>query len=161
MQNGSSVSKACNQNDTTINFRIFAYNHSRHHDLLCINKPKDFSRKIILEFLMSYLGASLGNDIRQAEGKPYFEYHPALLPLSVIPKRLNYDHHQPSYEKWDSLLPNSWGETTMELMGPKEDKGKPIDMFEMPNSKAGHFLLHDHLELGFDACTYETLVKSA
>ncbi|KXJ85752.1 hypothetical protein Micbo1qcDRAFT_102987, partial [Microdochium bolleyi] len=216
MQNGSSVADARNQDVATVDFRIFA--QSRDRDLLRIHNPKGFFRKSMVTFLMSCPGASLGNDMRQAEGKPYFEYHPALLPQSAIPQRVHiladdgssaskaidiplapefktYDRQQPSYETSNPLPLDSWGETVRaplglivlgrsgdkcsdcnvgffvkhddewdwlrslmtvckirELLGPEEDKGKPIDRFEMPNIKAVHFLLHDHLDRGYDAC---------
>ena len=52
-------------------------------------------------------------------------------------------------------------EKIIELLGPEEYKGKPIDRFELPNIKAVHFLLHDHLDRGYNACsTYDTLGKN-
>lgn len=228
MQNGSSVPDARNQDVATVDFRIFA--QARDRDLLRIHNPQGFFRKSMVTFLMSCPGASLGNDMRQAEGKPYFEYHPALLPQSAIPQRVHilddddsnegksaktfeiplapefrtYDRQQPSYETSDPLPLTTWGETVRaplglivlgrsgdkcsdcnvgffvkhddewdwlrslmtvqkvrELLGPEEDKGKPIDRFEMPHIKAVHFLLHDHLDRGYDACsTYDTLGKN-
>jgi hypothetical protein len=48
-----------------------------------------------------------------------------------------------------------------ELLGPEEYKGKKVDRFEMKNIRAVHFLLHDHLDRGYDACsTYDTLGKN-
>jgi hypothetical protein len=48
-----------------------------------------------------------------------------------------------------------------QLLGPEEYKGKPIDRFEMPGLKAVHFLLHDHLDRGFNSCSnYDTLGKN-
>lgn len=163
--------------------------------------------------------------MRQAEGKPYYEYHPALLPQSALQQRVHllfdapksiiniplapefrtYDRQQPSYEtsspvslstfgptvrlplgkivlgrsgdkcsdcnvglfvrhddEWDWLRSFLTVEKIRELLGPEENHGKPIDRFEMPNIKAVHFLLHDHLDRGYDACsTYDTLGKNA
>ena len=49
----------------------------------------------------------------------------------------------------------------VELLGPEEYKGKKIDRFEMPHIRAVHFLLHDHLDRGYNACsTYDTLGKN-
>jgi hypothetical protein len=225
MQNGSSPIDARNQDVATVDFRIFAQSADR--ELLRMNNPFGFFRKSMVTFLMSCPGASLGNDMRQAEGKPYYEYHPALLPQSAIPQRVHllgkdrdapstafdiplapefrtYDRQQPSYETKDPLSLDSWGPTQnlplgtivlgrsgdkcsdcnvgffvrhddewdwlrslmtvtkiRELLGPEEDKGKPIDRFEMPHIKAVHFLLHDHLDRGYDACsTYDTLGKN-
>lgn len=171
-------------------------------------------------------GASLGNDMRQAEAKPYYEYHPSLLPQSALKQKVHllwdppngesiiemplapefrtYDRQQPSYETKDPVAVDSFGPTVRlplgrivlgrsgdkcsdcnvglfvrhddewdwlrsfltvsrirELLGPEEDHGKPIDRFEMPNIRAVHFLLHDHLDRGYDACsTYDTLGKN-
>lgn len=162
--------------------------------------------------------------MRQAEGKPYYEYHPALLPQSSVKQRVHllwdtpqpviemplapefrtYDRQQPTYETKNPVSLDSFGPTVRlplgkivlgrsgdkcsdcnagffvrnddewdwlrsfltvakirELLGPEEDKGKPIDRFEMPNIRAVHFLLHDHLDRGYDACsTYDTLGKN-
>ena len=47
------------------------------------------------------------------------------------------------------------------LLGPQEFVGKPIDRFEMANIRVVHFLLHDHLDRGYNACsTYDTLGKN-
>jgi hypothetical protein len=222
MQNGSSVVDARNQDVATVDFRIFA--QSKDRELLRMRNPDGFFRRSMVTFLMSCPGASLGNDMRQAEGKPYYEYHPALLPQSAIPQRVHllfdapqkiidiplapefhtYDRQQPSYETTNPVALDTWGPTVRmplgtialgrsgdkcsdcnvgffvrhddeyewlrsvltvakirELLGPEEDKGKPIDRFEMPNIKAVHFLLHDHLDRGYDACsTYDTLGKN-
>jgi hypothetical protein len=163
--------------------------------------------------------------MRQAEGKPYYEYHPALLPQAALQQRVNllfdapkpiidmrlapefrtYDRQQPSYETASPVSLSTFGPTVRlplgkivlgrsgdkcsdcnvgffvrrddewdwlrsfltvakirELLGKEEDKGKPIDRFEMPNIRAVHFLLHDHLDRGYDACsTYDTLGKNA
>ncbi len=47
-------------------------------------------------------------------------------------------------------------------MGPEEAaKAHKVDMFEMKNIRSVHFLLHDHLDRGYDACsTYDTLGKN-
>lgn len=222
MQNGSSVIDSPNQDVATVDFRIFAQSTDR--DLLRMRNPEGFFRISMVTFLQSCPGASLGNDMRQAEGKPYYEYHPALIPQSAMKQRLHllwdtsepvidiplapefreYSRQQPSYETADPVPLSSFGDTVRlplgtivlgrsgdkasdcncgffvrnddefswlksfltvskirELLGPEEDKGKPIDRFEMPNIKAVHFLLHDHLDRGYDACsTYDTLGKN-
>jgi len=222
MQNGSSIIDARNQDVATVDFRIFAQSQDR--ELLNMRNPDGFFRISMVTFLQSCPGASLGNDMRQAEGKPYYEYHPTLIPQSAMKQRVHllwdgkepidmplapefrtYDRQQPSYETKDPVDLSSFGETVRmplgkivlgrsgdkcsdcnagffvrndeewewlrsfltvdkmrELLGPEEDKGKPIDRFEMPNIRAVHFLLHDHLDRGYDACsTYDTLGKNA
>ena len=65
-------------------------------------------------------------------------------------------------DEWDWLRSFLTVAKIRELLGPEEDKGKPIDRFELPNIRAVHFLLHDHLDRGYDACsTYDTLGKNA
>jgi hypothetical protein len=160
--------------------------------------------------------------MRQAEGKPYYEYHPTLLPQSAMQQKVHllwsgqtidmplapqfkqYDRQQPTYETSNPVPLDSFGETVRlplgkvvlgrsgdkcsdcnvgffvrhddeyewlrsfmtvervrELLGPEENHGKPIDRFEMAGIKAVHFLLHDHLDRGYDACsTYDTLGKN-
>jgi hypothetical protein len=192
----------------------------------------------MVNFLMSCPGASLGNDMRQAEGKPFYEYWPALLPQTYVNHRAHllfepeaggkkvidipaptetekHKRQQPSYETsnpvdlstkpfgetvlaplgsivlgrsgdkasdcnvgffvrpsknnelWDWLRSLLTTENIRELLGPEEVSkfGKPelrIDRFEMPNIRAVHFLLHDHLDRGYDSCsTYDTLGKNA
>lgn len=223
MQNGSSLSSARNQDVATVDFRIFAQTKDR--DLLRMRNPDGFFRRSMTTFLQSCPGASLGNDMRLAEGKPYYEYHPALLPQSTLKQKVHllwdapsttmemplapefrtYERQQPSYETRDPLPLSSFGPTVKlplgrivlgrsgdkcsdcnvglfvrnadewdwlrsfltiakirELLGPEEDNGKPIDRFEMPFIRAVHFLLHDHLDRGYDACsTYDTLGKNA
>ena len=64
-------------------------------------------------------------------------------------------------DEWDWLRSFLTVAKLRELMGPEEDKGKPIDRFEMPHIRAVHFLLHDHLDRGYDACsTLDTLGKN-
>jgi hypothetical protein len=235
----------------------------------------------MVNFLMSVPGASLGNDMRQAEGKPFYEYWPALLPQTQVNHRAHllfappnggqsiidipaptqtskHQRQQPSYDTSDSVDLKSFGETVRlplgtvvlgrsgdkasdcnvglfvrespndelwdwlrslltvakirELLGPEEcakfgqwgtqqseivsldaarvqrgyeEGGEPkskkqrlngasndasngaplaemrIDRFEMPQIRAVHFLLHDHLDRGYDSCsTYDTLGKN-
>lgn len=222
MQNGSSVSDARNQDVATVDFRIFA--QTKHRELLSMRNKDGFFRRSMTTFLQSCPGASLGNDMRQAEGKPYYEYHPSLLPQDILEQKVHllydapqkvidiplapefrtYDRQQPSYETTNPVNLATFGETVRlplgrivlgrsgdkcsdanvglfvrhddewdwlrsfltvakirELLGPEEDKGKPIDRFEMKNIRAVHFLLHDHLDRGYDACsTYDTLGKN-
>ncbi|KAF2004277.1 DUF1446-domain-containing protein [Amniculicola lignicola CBS 123094] len=228
MQNGSSIVDARNQDVATVDFRIFAQSTDR--ELLNMRNPNGFFRISMVTFLQSCPGASLGNDMRQAEGKPYYEYHPSLLPQAALQQRVHclwdaegavdgkkvidqplapefrtYDKQQPSYETKNPVALDSFGPTVRvplgsivlgrsgdkcsdcnvgffvrsddewdwlrsfltvdkikELLGPEEYKqGEAIDRFEMPNIRAVHFLLHDHLDRGYDACsTYDTLGKN-
>ncbi|KAF2803047.1 DUF1446-domain-containing protein [Mytilinidion resinicola] len=65
-------------------------------------------------------------------------------------------------DEWDWLRSFLTIDRIKELLGPQEYKGKPIDRFELPNINAVHFLLHDHLDRGYNACsTYDTLGKNA
>jgi hypothetical protein len=51
-------------------------------------------------------------------------------------------------------------EKLRELLG-KDDKGRQIDRCEMPNIRAVHFLLKDHLDRGFNATSgYDSLGKN-
>ncbi|CAN9291887.1 unnamed protein product [Alternaria alternata] len=230
MQNGSSVIDCRNQDVATVDFRVFA--QSKDRELLNMRNPKGFFRISMVNFLMSCPGASLGNDVRQAEGKPYYEYHPSLLPQSAVKQRVHciwdgdtssgfqdgkktldiplaptfqdYSRQQPSYEthspiplahfgptvrlplgsivlgrsgdkcsdanvgffvrhddEWEWLRSFLTIDKIKELLGPEEYKEKKIDRFEMKNIRAVHFLLHDHLDRGYDACsTYDTLGKN-
>ena len=229
MRNGDSPIDARNQDIATVDFRIFA--QSKDRDLLKMRNPSGFFRISMVNFLMSCPGASLGNDMRQAEGKPFYEYWPALLPQSEVMHRVHllfggkevidmpaptkmekHQRQQASYEtehpvdlgKFGEMVraplgkivlgrsgdkasdcnvgffvrpsPNDevwdWLRTTLtidkikELLGPEEVHkfGKPelrVDRFEMPGIRAVHFLLHDHLDRGYDSCsTYDTLGKN-
>ncbi|KAH7391176.1 hypothetical protein DE146DRAFT_663685 [Phaeosphaeria sp. MPI-PUGE-AT-0046c] len=68
-------------------------------------------------------------------------------------------------DEWDWLRSFMTIDRVKELLGPEEWQGKgskPIDRFEMPHLRAVHFLLHDHLDRGYNACsTYDTLGKNA
>jgi hypothetical protein len=65
-------------------------------------------------------------------------------------------------DEWDWLRSFLTVDKIKEILGPEEYKGKPIDRFEMANVNTVHFLLHDHLDRGYNACsTYDTLGKNA
>jgi hypothetical protein len=65
-------------------------------------------------------------------------------------------------DEWDWLRSFLTVARIRELLGPEEEvKSKIIDRFEIPGIRAVHFLLHDHLDRGYDACsTYDTLGKN-
>ncbi|KAK4556757.1 hypothetical protein LTR86_006328 [Recurvomyces mirabilis] len=272
-RNGDCPVDPRNQDVATVDLRIFA--QSRDRELLNMRNPEGFFRISMVNFLMSCPGASLGNDTRLAEGKPFYEYWPALLPQSAvthrahllytpsgggqnvidIPPPTNTAKHlrqQPSYDTNSPVDLAAYGETVRvplgtivlgrsgdkasdcnvglfvrespnneiwewfrsaltvtkirELLGPEEcakfgqwaqqpsqitslsaghlanghttepAKKKTklnggangashdvmrIDRFEMPHIRAVHFLLHDHLDRGYDSCsTYDTLGKN-
>ncbi|KAK5684837.1 hypothetical protein LTS10_002912 [Elasticomyces elasticus] len=274
-RNGDSPIDARNQDISTVDFRIFAQTKDR--ELVNMRNPEGFFRISMVNFLMSCPGASLGNDVRQAEGKPFYEYWPALLPQSAVNHRAHllfapqgpngksiidipapthtakHQRQQPSYETTNPVDLTLFGETVRvplgfialgrsgdkasdcnvgffvrpspndelwhwlrstltvakmrELLGPEEcakfgqwaveapydstaatgnghsysngdapshpakrakvavdaagSEQMRIDRFEMPNIRAVHFLLHDHLDRGYDSCsTYDTLGKN-
>jgi hypothetical protein len=219
--NGSSPIDARNQDVATVDFRIFAQSPDR--ELLRMSNPDGFFRRSMVTFLEGVPGASLGNDMRQAEGKPYYRYWPALLPQSAITQRAHllydtknvidiptpkitreYPRQQPSYETTNPIDLSTFGETVraplgyivlgrggdkasdcnngffvrhddewdwlrsfltipkiIELLGPEEYKGKPIDRFEIPALRTVHFLLKDHMQGEYNACSsYDTLGKN-
>ncbi|KAH8602080.1 hypothetical protein B0O99DRAFT_588305 [Bisporella sp. PMI_857] len=219
--NGSSPIDAKNQDVATVDFRVFAQSSDK--ELLRMDNPDGFFRRSMVTFLEGVPGASLGNDMRQAEGKPYYEYWVTLLPQSDLnhqvhllydderiirldppPITKEYPRQQPSYETENPVDLSAFGETVRaplgyivlgrggdkasdcnngffvrhddewdwlrsmltidkikELLGPEEYKGKPIDRFEIPGLRAVHFLLHDHLDRGYNSCSnYDTLGKN-
>jgi hypothetical protein len=65
-------------------------------------------------------------------------------------------------DEWDWLRSFLTVDRIRELLGPEETHGKPIDRCEFQHIRTVHFLLHDHLDRGYDACsTYDTLGKNA
>ncbi|KAJ5647178.1 DUF1446 domain protein [Penicillium lividum] len=54
-------------------------------------------------------------------------------------------------DEWDWLRSYLTTERIKSLLGPIEYTGDPIDRFEMPNIKTVHFLLHNHLDRGFNS----------
>ena len=54
-------------------------------------------------------------------------------------------------DEWDWLRSLLTVEKVIELLGAKEYLGHGIDRFEMPNIRAVHFLIHDHLDRGFNS----------
>ena len=64
-------------------------------------------------------------------------------------------------DEWDWLRSFLTVEKIKELLGPEDYTGNPIDRFEMANIRAVHFLLHDHLDRGYNACSkLDTLGKN-
>lgn len=54
-------------------------------------------------------------------------------------------------DEWDWLRSLLTIDKVKQLLGPKEYRGHGIDRFEMPNIRAVHFLIHDHLDRGFNS----------
>lgn len=54
-------------------------------------------------------------------------------------------------DEWNWLRSYLTIERVKSLLGPIEYAGNPIDRFEMPNIKTVHFLLHNHLDRGFNS----------
>ncbi|KAG2412202.1 hypothetical protein HFD88_009759 [Aspergillus terreus] len=133
IQNGTSVSNARNQDVAAVEFRIFARSKDR---TLC-------------------LWARLG---RQSAC--------LWVELFLEDQAINVVTAMPAFSS--IMTTNGTGcagfltvAMIRELLGFEEDKGKPIDQFEMPNIRAVHFLLHDHLDRGYDACSTDvTLGKN-
>lgn len=53
-------------------------------------------------------------------------------------------------DEWDWLRNLLTVDKIKQLLGPKEYLGHGIDRFEMPNIRSVHFLIHDHLDRGFN-----------
>lgn len=67
----------------------------------------------------------------------------------------------PDAEQWDWLRTFLTIEKLKELLGPHEYLGGRIDRFEMPNIRAVHFLLKDHLDRGYNSGSkLDTLAKN-
>lgn len=160
-------------------------------------------------------------DMRQAIGRPFFEYWVSLMPQSVVKETAHLPdgtvvnipsptftkeyppRYQPDYQTAPGVDLASFGPTTRaplgyitmgrsgdkssnanlgvfvrhddewdwlrttlstaklrELLG-KDDKGRKIERSEMPNIRAVHFLLLDHLDRGFNATSgYDSLGKN-
>jgi hypothetical protein len=212
------------QDEATVDLRIFA--QSRDPDILSASSFIDsdrgsFTRFCIENLLQGYPGSTMAPDMRQAMGRPFFEYWVSLMPQSFVKETAHlpdgtvlqippptlvkeYLHgFQPDYQASSPADLSSYGPTTRaplgyitmgrsgdkssnanlglfvrhddewdwlrttlstaklrELLG-KDDKGKKIERSEMPNIRAVHFLLRDHLDRGFNATSgYDSLGKN-
>lgn len=54
-------------------------------------------------------------------------------------------------DEWDWLRSILSTEKFIQLLGDKEYLGHGVDRFELPNIRAVHFLIHDHLDRGFNS----------
>jgi hypothetical protein len=212
------------QDEGTVDLRIFA--QSRDPDVLSAQSMIDsdrasFARYCIENLLQGYPGSTMAPDMRQAMGRPFFEYWVSLMSQSFVKETAHLPdgtvvvipspaltkeyqpRYQPSYETTNPVDLSSYGPTTRaplgyitmgrsgdkssnanlglfvrhadewdwlrttlsteklrQLLG-KDDKGRPIERSEMPNIRAVHFLLLDHLDRGFNATSgYDSLGKN-
>jgi hypothetical protein len=128
---GSSRPNPRNQNEATVDLRIFA--QSKNAEIMSAGKnvvvtPETpcFARWCLENCLQGYPGSTMALDMRQAMGKPYFEYWAALIPQSVVDHKVHhftgsvqsvappsitneYPRQQKSYDTKDPLPPGSWG----------------------------------------------------
>lgn len=64
-------------------------------------------------------------------------------------------------DEYDWLCSYLTVDKVKELLGPIDYKGNRIDRFEMRKLRVVHFLLWDHLDRGYNACSrYDTLGKN-
>ena len=136
---GSVAHNPKNQNEATVDLRIFA--QTRNPEVVSAGERKGiapdtptFARWCIENCLQGCPGATPAMDMRQAVGKPYFEYWVALFPQALvnhevhtfdgqiitIPPPTNtkvYPRQQNSYETSSPLPPNSWGPTVPAPLG--------------------------------------------
>ncbi|KIW00531.1 uncharacterized protein PV09_07889 [Verruconis gallopava] len=131
---GASMIDAPNQDEATVDFRIFA--QSRDPEVLRPDVPNGFNRWVLETFLQSAPGASLSNDLRQIAPKPFYEYWVSLLPqseLHVTVHNLFGDHtvrelpppaitreypkQQQSYETANPVPLETFGETVRAPLG--------------------------------------------
>jgi hypothetical protein len=67
----------------------------------------------------------------------------------------------PDAEQWEWLRSLLTIQKLKELLGPHEYDGGRVDRFEMPNIRAVHFLLKDHLDRGYNSGSkLDTLAKN-
>lgn len=86
--NGYSPENPRNQEVATVDFRIFVQTKKKSLvDKSTLDVP-GFNRWCMENFLQSCPGASLGNDQRQSEGKPFYEYFVTLLAQSEVKHRV-------------------------------------------------------------------------
>ncbi|KAF2022345.1 DUF1446-domain-containing protein [Aaosphaeria arxii CBS 175.79] len=125
------------QDAATVDMRIFA--QTRDPDLLSAGAMVDsdrgsFARFCIENLLQGYPGSTMAPDMRQAMGRPFFEYWVSLMPqtfvhetahlpdgtvIDIPPPRLTkeYDFNQPSYNTANPIDLSSFGPTTRAPLG--------------------------------------------
>ncbi|KAL2751897.1 hypothetical protein ACRALDRAFT_1083824 [Sodiomyces alcalophilus JCM 7366] len=133
--NGYSPPNPRNQEVATVDMRIFVQTRRRELvDKSTLDVP-GFNRWCMENFLQSCPGATLHNDQRQSEGKPFYEYYVTLLPQSEVKHRVElpwagksidipvqknvttYPRDQKSYDPVDPVDLSSFGPTTRGPLG--------------------------------------------
>ncbi|TPX18969.1 uncharacterized protein E0L32_011362 [Thyridium curvatum] len=134
--NGSSPENPRDIEAATVDFRIFVQTKNRKLlDKFTLDVP-GLNRWCMENFLQSAPGASLGNDQRQSEGKPFYEYFVSLLPQSEVKHEAkllwsgdsisipvqngtkpDYPRDQKSYNTTDPADLDSFGPTTRGPLG--------------------------------------------
>lgn len=133
--NGYSPENPRNQEVATVDFRIFVQTKNKALvDKFTLDVP-GFNRWCMENFLQSAPGASLHNDQRQSEGKPFYEYYVTLLPQSEVKHKVElpwlnrsidipvqnnvttYPRDQKSYETANAVDLDSFGPTTRGPLG--------------------------------------------
>ncbi|CAK7212150.1 hypothetical protein SCUCBS95973_001344 [Sporothrix curviconia] len=134
--NGYSMENPRSIESSTVDFRIFAQTKNKAlMDSASVDVP-GMNRWCLENFLQSCPGATLGNDMRQSEGKPFYEYFVTLLPqkevkhqarllwsdsIVDIPVQQNvrpdYPRDQKSYETAYPVPLDSFGPTTRGPLG--------------------------------------------
>lgn len=136
---GSVPGNPRNQDEATVDLRIFA--QTRNPDVVSAGKHKgvspsepSFAKWCIENCLQSYPGGTPAMDMRQAVGKPFFEYWVALFPQELCKHEVHtfdgrtipipspsktwvYPRQQESYDTASPLSSNSWGETVQAPLG--------------------------------------------
>lgn len=195
------------QEAATVDYRIFA--QSSDPDVLSgdlvTSDRGTFASFCIENLSQCYPGATMGVDMRQAVGRPFFEYWVCLMPQSFVKETANlpdgtvkqiptpsvtqdYPREQETSDTNDAVELSTFGPTTRAPLGyvvmgrsgdkssnanlglfvrhedewdwlrslmsvdklrellDTDDEGRQIDRFELPNLRAVHFLLKDHLD---------------
>jgi hypothetical protein len=126
------------QDEGTVDLRIFA--QSRDPDVLSAQSMIDsdrasFARYCIENLLQGYPGSTMAPDMRQAMGRPFFEYWVSLMPQSFVKETAHLPdgnvvvipsptltkeyqpRYQPSYETTNPVDLSSYGPTTRAPLG--------------------------------------------
>lgn len=212
------------QDEATVDMRIFAQSREQavfSAEGLVESDRGSFARYCIESLLQGYPGSTMAIDMRQALGKPFFEYFPTLLSQVLVehtahfpdgsarliePPKVTAEYPKGTQKSSDTENPvdlNSFGSCTKaplgyivmgrsgdkssncnvglfvrhedewpwlrtvlsiekmkQLLG-KDYKGGRIERCELPNIRAVHFHLIDHLERGYTATSgYDCLGKN-
>lgn len=136
---GHSLPNPSNQNEATVDLRIFAQSRnpeviSAGKDVVVTPETPCFARWCLENCLQGYPGSTMALDMRQAMGKPYFEYWATLIPQSVVDQKVHhfdgtvqsipspnvtqpFPRQQASYDTLDPLPAESWGPTKSAPLG--------------------------------------------